>query len=144
MNRFGHSRAVEVYTSSWFTPLPADMVRIGVSRGPPRGQRGYRLMRELAPGKWFQSASERTYIELYRAQLAELDPISVYRRMLVISSAAPRIALLCFEPVDEADQWCHRSLLATWLSAGLGIAVREWGYEDRAMHPLLPPSLRGV
>jgi hypothetical protein len=37
---------LQVFTSSWFTPLPPDHVRIGISRGTPRGVvAGYRTRR---------------------------------------------------------------------------------------------------
>jgi uncharacterized protein YeaO (DUF488 family) len=142
MNTFARNQSMKIYTSSWFTSLPSDVIRIGVSRGPPRGQRGYRLMREVAPGAWFRTASEQQYIALYQAQLAKLDPLRVLDRLLELSSGASSVALLCFEKADTGDTWCHRSLLAAWLSEGLGTMVHEWGYGDHAAHPLLPPSLR--
>jgi len=47
-----------IKTASWFTPLPDDHIRIGISRGVPRFSKigkGYRVYRRLAPGPWFNS-----------------------------------------------------------------------------------------
>ena len=53
--------------------------------------------------------------------------------------------LCCFEAVG-GPKWCHRSLVASWLSAALGEAVPELGFEDRPQerHPLLPPKRGGL
>jgi hypothetical protein len=43
---------------SWFVPLPPDHVRVGISRGVPRGTRaGYRRFTALNPGPWFNSVT---------------------------------------------------------------------------------------
>ena len=60
-------------TSSWSTRLPDGYAAIGISRGPPRGRRGYRMYRALAPGDWFRAVDEKTFVERYMAQLAGLD-----------------------------------------------------------------------
>jgi hypothetical protein len=62
---------MRIYTSSWFTRLPPDMLRIGISRGTPRGQpASYRRRPELAPGSWFKSVDPAEYYRWYMAQLA--------------------------------------------------------------------------
>src|ERR1017187_9456071 len=46
----------KILTASWFTPLPATHIKIGISRGVPRGlPAGHRLFKKLAPGPWFNS-----------------------------------------------------------------------------------------
>jgi hypothetical protein len=133
---------LRVVTSSWFTELPPDIVRIGISRGPPRGQRGYRRLPDLAPGPWHKTASEQEYISLYRTQLEALDPYVMIDRVRTVTAGASCAALLCFEQAEVRGVWCHRSLAADWLSKALGSVVDEWGYEHQTAHPLLPPSLR--
>lgn len=133
---------LRVVTSSWFTELPPEIVRIGISRGPTRGQRGYRRFPALAPGPWYKTASEQEYILLYKAQLAALDPFVIADQIHVLAAGASCAALLCFEKAETRGAWCHRALIGAWLSTALGSVVCEWGYEHQAVHPLLPPSLR--
>ena len=123
-------------TSSWSSKLPPDYARIGISRGQPRGQSGYKMYRALAPGSWW-SADE--YRGLYMAQLAKLDPEKVLADLAAL--AAGRIpALLCFERPDD-DKYCHRGFVSEWLKETVGIDVFEYGLEHRGAgraHPKLP------
>ena len=66
---------MRIFTSSWFEPLPADIQKIGISRGTPRGYPpGYKRMLELAPGPWFKTASVPEYRRLFFDLLSGLDP----------------------------------------------------------------------
>lgn len=134
---------LKIVTAAWSTKLPPDVVRIGISRGWPRRTSGFRRLPRLAPGRWWNSVGEAEYIERYERQLADLNPVSVYERLIQLACGAPAIALLCFERPGSSDGWCHRSLAARWLSQSLGMMVPEFGFENFAQHqhPLLPPSL---
>jgi hypothetical protein len=136
----------QILTASWYSNLPSTWARVSISRGPPRGQRGFRRLPILAPGAWFRSVDEATYVERYARQLAGLDPRRVLRQILECGSGAPGIALICFERPATGDGWCHRALAASWLAAGLGIVVPEYGFEHLKQedHPMLPPSLRSI
>jgi uncharacterized protein YeaO (DUF488 family) len=35
------------------------------------------------------------------------------------------LVLLCFEDLSRPDAWCHRSLLAEWISQHTGETIRE-------------------
>jgi hypothetical protein len=128
-----------IVTASWYDVLPPETVRIGISRGPPRGQRGYRMLRCLAPGPWYRTSSIVEYVERYAAQLRDLDPAAVYQRITALSEGAELVALLCFERAGEG-QWCHRSLVGLWLWTRLGQATPEFGFEALPAHghSLLP------
>jgi hypothetical protein len=138
---------ITIRTASWFTPLPPDHARIGISRGVPRfgaAGKGYRLFKALNPGPWFRScATAEEYVERYAAEiLGPLDPVKVAEQLLEL--AGGRVpTLCCFERVG-GPQWCHRSLAARWLSDGLGVPVPELGYEGltQDQHPLRPPPTR--
>lgn len=131
-----------IVTASWYTPLPAELCRVGISRGVPRGQSGYRRYFALNPGPWFNSVSETEYIERYAQILSALNPLAVRSDLLSISGGRP-VALLCYERVGE--RWCHRSLVSLWLYRELGVEVHEYGYAGFGHnHPLLPPSLNGA
>ena len=122
---------MQTFTASWFTPLPDTIQRIGISRGVPRagkGGRGYRIMRELAPGPWFLSASPSEYVQRYYDEiLAPLDAKTVRNRLLALSEGRD-VALLCFEkvPFKMSSNWCHRKLAASWLEQALGDEVPEF------------------
>ncbi len=135
---------IEIVTASWYTSLPAEVVRIGISRGPPRDQRGYRMLRVLAPGPWFSTVGEQEFNRLYQQQLDQLDPELVYRRLAALAAGQPCAALLCFER-PETGQCCHRSMVATWMGTALGIRIPEYGFEHLPPddHPMMGPSLAG-
>jgi hypothetical protein len=84
-----------VYTSSWFTTLPPEIQKIGISRGTPRGYpAGYRRMMELAPGPWFNSVTPAEYHRLYMAQLGALDARAVQGKIYLLSGGPRRGAVV--------------------------------------------------
>lgn len=144
MSAFSRITRPTIITASWYTPLPANVARVCISRGPPHGQRGYRKLPFLAPGRWFRSVDEEEYIRRYTEQLSHLSPSYVFHRLIGCAWGAPIVAMCCFERPETSDGWCHRALTARWLAAGIGIEVPEYGYECRRQeeHPMLPPSLQ--
>jgi hypothetical protein len=131
-------------TASWFTVLPADHIKIGISRSIPRFQKpGYRVFRKLQPGPWFNSVGVQEYYDRYRSEvLAQLDPHQVADQLHTL--AGERTAcMVCFE-APGSGKWCHRALAAEWLAAALGHVVPEFGFEHLPQHehPMLPPELR--
>ena len=131
-------------TASWSAKLPDELARIGISRGPPRGQRGYRMYSPLKPGPWFRTVPPKQFYQLYMAQLAELDPERVLTDLNALAPGKTP-ALLCFEPPPPDLCWCHRGLVAGWLKDTLDLDVLEYGHgSDGAgwCHPKLPLFLR--
>jgi hypothetical protein len=63
-----------IVTSCWFTALPSDYCRIGVSRGVPRNQSGFRMYRKLQPGPYLKLPDGPFTERYYREVLAQLDP----------------------------------------------------------------------
>ena len=59
--------------------LPGDHLRVGISRSTPRHISGFRRLRALEPGPWFNSASPVEFHKLYMAQLNALDPRRSWR-----------------------------------------------------------------
>src|SRR5258705_11768220 len=131
-------------TSSWFTKLWDGYSRIGISRGTPRGQKGFRMYRALAPGPWFRSVAPEQYLELYMAQLAQLDAHQVVQDLQTL--AEDRIpALLFFEKPPADPHWCQRGLISAWLHYALGVQWCEFGHEAAGSgwaHPKLAPAFR--
>jgi hypothetical protein len=137
-----------LYTSSWFTRLPDTVHRIGISRGQPRGQPGgYSMMRELAPGPWFNSVSAEEYFWLYSAQLSSLDPQAIVAKIHQLAGGKDA-ALLCFEAPHDPEKTCHRAYVSAWLLDTLGLVVAEFSDPHHAfgwchckMPRLEPPEL---
>jgi Protein of unknown function, DUF488 len=133
-------RGLAIKTSSWLAPLPDGYIRIGISRGTPRGIIGYRVYRKLAPGPWFNSTPDPAEWEArYRAEvLSRLTPQQVLGDLLKIANGKTPV-LCCFERAGSGH-WCHRSLAASWLAQGLGQPVPELGFESlpQALHPMRP------
>jgi hypothetical protein len=131
-----------MYTASWLTPLPADHIRIGISRGTPRRMvAGYRLYRKLQPGPWFNSVGVDEYIRRYQAEVLDpLDPVMVREDLEHL--AGGRVPVLCCFERRGGPRWCHRALVAGWFFNKLGLAVPEIGHEHlpHDQHPLRPPG----
>lgn len=135
---------VNLVTASWFTPLPLGLVRVGISRGMPRGMpAGYRMYRKLAPGPWFKSVDESEYQRRYfKEVLGQLDPVAVIAELQALTDGAPA-ALCCFERAND-DHFCHRAFVSAWLHEELGLSVREFergGDGHGWRHPKLPAGL---
>jgi hypothetical protein len=133
-------------TASWFTKLPDDHKRIGISRGTPRRlPAGYRIYRALAPGPWFNSVGIDEYYHLCRTEiLGPLDPRAVADDLQRLAGGLVPV-ILCFERPGTGDL-CHRAMAAEWLAEALGFVVPEVGFEalPQHEHPLMPPLLRRV
>ncbi len=119
-----------IKTASWFVPLPADHVRIGISRGIPRNERDEDILtyRALAPGPWFRSVSPKEYQNRFGAQLARLDAGAVVARLQELAGSDNIPVLCCFEVARDIAAgrcWCHRHLVAAWLERSLDITVEE-------------------
>ena len=80
----------KIYTSSWFTALPPGTQKIGISRGTPRGYHAgfYRMMRELAPGAYFNTVTPAEYHRLYMEQLARLSAREVLAKIRKLGGGA--------------------------------------------------------
>ena len=126
-----------IKTASWFETLPPDHVKIGISRSVPRNERpGYRRLRALEPGPWFNSVVLDEYLRRYDRILERLDPRVVAADLRDLAGAGKAPVMVCWEgaaEIEAAKSWCHRHLVAAWLEAALGIEVPEIGYEDQPL-----------
>jgi Protein of unknown function, DUF488 len=131
-------------TSSWFVQLPETHARIGISRGRPRGQSGFRVYSALAPGEWWNRVSIAEFRDLYMEQLSRLDPQAVLSDLHAL--ARDRVpTLLCFEKPDDDEAGCHRGYVAAWLKDVLDLDVLEFGVESMQCwwaHPKIPREFR--
>lgn len=125
---------MQIYTSSWFQYRGEG--RIGISRGVPRFNvgKGYRLYKKLAPTMDIlkNTAGLHDYEPRFYAEVLDLlDPQEVVDDLVRLAGDHPPV-LLCFEkPPFTATNFCHRHMVADWITAHTGIAVTEWsGVQD--------------
>jgi hypothetical protein len=135
-----------IATSSWFVKLDPDVYcRVGISRGVPRGQSGFRRYSKLNPGPWFNRAAPERYLALYTAEiLTPLDPQTVVNDLVRLAEGKIP-TLLCWEPSTPGEKWCHRGIVSAWLKDTLDLDVFEVGQEQEGCgwsHPKLPPLFR--
>src|SRR5262245_51630381 len=126
-----------IVTSSWYTQLPtADLFtsaaesscRIGISRGTPRGQSGFRMYRRLQPTQGTLKLPDAEFTERYlRDVLGRLHAHQVVRELLDLADG--RIAVLCCFEHTHSPAWCHRGIVSAWLQAQVGLDVYEFGRE---------------
>lgn len=131
-----------ILTSSWFTKLPDDHLKFGISRGTPRGTpAGYRKYMKLAPGSWFNKVSPQEYQKRFQVEmLDQLDPERVVRELLDFADGKVPV-LVCYEAPNKPD-WCHRGLVSLWLKQTIDLDVFEFGLEEcgcGGRHPKLHP-----
>lgn len=136
--------ATILMTASWSTQLPESHARVGISRGRPRRQSGYRVYSPLAPGVWWNKVDMPTFYQLYMEQLSGLDPKQVLSDLSEL--AGDRVpTMLCFERLSDHTAYCHRAFVASWFKSTLNIDVAEFGADPAHIgcnHPKFPPSLR--
>jgi hypothetical protein len=117
-----------IVTSSWFTELPEIFARIGISRGVPRNQSGFKVYRKLQPGPGTLKLPAEEFTSHYlRDVLSKLDAQQVVDELLDLAGGKTP-ALLCFELTDGVA-WCHRGLVSAWLQSEIGLDVYELGRE---------------
>ena len=85
---------MKLYTSSWFVKLPEDHLRVGISCSTPRRISGFRRLRALEPGLWFNSASPEEFHKLYMAQLNALDVATIVARLEAMAADAQAVAVV--------------------------------------------------
>lgn len=118
---------VQIKTGSWFAKIPDHHMRIGISRGSPRGVAGYRTYRALAPGPYL-NAPPGEYLTRYEQLLNGLDAAEVVSQLEALAGDKVPV-LCCFETIPQITRgsWCHRHLVKRWLEHHLGIEVPEVG-----------------
>ena len=117
---------MKIWTSSWFTELPPEIVRVGISRGVPRRQSGYRRLVELQPNDlaWAVRDDPDAFAARYREQLHRLDAAAIVAKLARLGEDND-VCLLCWEAPDPSAPWCHRALTAGWLNEQLGLRGRR-------------------
>jgi hypothetical protein len=132
-----------ICTGSHYDRLPPGYVKIGISRGTPRGMPSGPRIPSLQPGPWFRTAGNEEYRALYAGILADLDPVEIVATIDRLADG--RIPVLtCFERFGSGD-WCHRAYISAWFALHLGLVVPEYMDPSGAYgaeHSMLPAEYR--
>ncbi len=122
---------MKIYTS-YFGNLKAlhkaDIEPIAVARWLPKWYFGqsYKL---VAPTPFMLSdkCDRETYIRMYNDILKKIDPKQLIVNLKMLSKGKD-IALLCYE---KPGDFCHRHLLAEWMSVHTEYIVEEYEEEKK-------------
>ena len=107
--------------TSYFAKSGRHPNAVCITRKPPWFYKG-RCYPKLGPLPWFfkkykKDGDEEYYTkQYYRAVLDKLDPEEVYEEL------GEDAILLCWE---GKDKFCHRHIVADWLSTNLGVEITE-------------------
>lgn len=101
-------------------------------------------LKKLAPRLWWwrewrekfgenteSDESKAWYREKYKTTVLDgLDPAATLAEIEDMSAHGSNVYLLCYE---RPEKFCHRHILAEWLSRNTGTAVEEWepDHEDK-------------
>jgi len=139
---------MEIFTGNYQSCKRGNLISISADRGKSADFNG-KVMLELAPervfwkiwreniGKIPEEENTRYYIqEYYKQVLSKVDVMQ-----LLENERAP--ILLCYEPFS---QFCHRHVLAEYLSIKYGIKVHEIeiGEDFRVIHRARPQNIRTI
>lgn len=105
---------------------------ICVAIGRPRFIKAPQML-NVAPTRYMVSGpcSHEEYLRLYDQILAKQDAHTVIKQIEFLSDGKD-VALCCYE---KPGQFCHRHLLAKWLTDNTGIEIKEFGQEKEEVKP---------
>jgi len=108
--------------------LPSDHVPVAICGKMMFPWSGLRYTK-LAPKigfftEWKKNHDNDFYIKHFNEEvLATLDPITVYKEIAAfVNDDSKTAVLMCYE---KPSDFCHRHLVAEWLSKGLSCEVKE-------------------
>lgn len=120
---------MKIYTSYFAKSkkIPDDIVKISICGKAPQGYDGLQY-KKVAPKygffmEWKQNHDNDFYIEHFNKEVLNcLSAKQVYDDLERLSNGRDCV-LLCYE---KSSDFCHRHLVADWLSKQLNISVEEF------------------
>lgn len=126
---FGNSRKLK----------EAGVNMICVAIGKPRFIAGIPQMLNVCPTRYMVSGpcSREEYLKLYDRILASQDANQVVKQIEMLSGGKD-VALCCYE---KPGDFCHRHILAKWITENTGIEITEFGVVEKKEHKYEQTSL---
>lgn len=119
---------MKIYTSYFavMKRIPQDIVRISICGGVPKWYDGLQY-KKVAPKygffqEWKKNGNNDYYIQHFNKEVLDCLSVEQVYRDLERLSGGKDCVLLCYE---KSTDFCHRHLVADWLSKGLNIEVKE-------------------
>lgn len=120
---------MKIYTSYFanLRNLPNSIIPIAICAKSPYGYDGKQL-KALAPTydiltQYKQIEDTELYTKRFiEERLSKLNPLNIYNRLKALSNEKD-VALICYE---KPTNFCHRHIVANWLSENLNIIVKEY------------------
>lgn len=119
---------MKVYTSYFANGkklAAAGVMMVGIAQFPPKWFHGVSV-RYVAPSPsilYAKNQSDETYTVRYQREvLSRVDPRAFLRHLEQLGGGKD-VALCCYE---KPDAFCHRHILAKWMTERLGIKVEEF------------------
>lgn len=125
-------RAMKIYTSYFGNNRKlkeAGIRMICVAIGKPRFMVNVPQMLNVCPTRYMVSGpcSREEYLKLYDKILAGQDANKVIEQIKSLSNGQD-VALCCYE---KPGDFCHRHILAKWLTEKTGIEITEFGVVEK-------------
>lgn len=101
---------------------------ICVAIGRPRFIKAPQML-NVCPTRYMVSGpcSKEEYLRLYDQILAKQDAHQVVKQIEMLSGGSD-VALCCYE---KPGDFCHRHILAKWITDNTGIEVKEFGVVEK-------------
>ncbi len=122
---------MKIFTSRYSNKALKDFdgVIIGASVGYPRFPLPYKLTFRpgLGPDRSFKNAPYEEYLPLYIAKLDRLGVGAIMGDLDRLSQERgdADVVILCYEDIRIEGEWCHRRMLADYITQHTGIEVEE-------------------
>jgi uncharacterized protein (DUF488 family) len=102
------------------------IVPISIARFTPKWVSCLNII-DLAPRADMLKMDDATYTREFEKILSRLNPGTILQKIKA-ASGGNDCALLCYE---KPEDFCHRHIVAKWLSDNLGVEVKEFDYEPK-------------
>ena len=130
----GETRAVLTVATSRYQArekiAASGLAPVRTTTGAPRFRLGYELDGNVAMLAPYGLRSIEDRAEFEAAYGSRLDGFGVEKIRTALeavarAAGAEGVVLLCFEDLDDPEQWCHRTIFAAWWREQTGEEVRE-------------------
>lgn len=118
-----------IFTSRFSNPelKNGNYKTIRISIGTPKWNTGYRLDGELSDLMPFnlKGMEYEVFQKEYKARLEKIGVEKIKSQLKHLQTDGKDIVLLCYEDIRKPDDWCHRTIFASWWLEKTGETILE-------------------